>query len=239
MTSLVPQLFYDLLGRVVPGAAVVLAFLVVIAGPTDSLRLLRAEQSWIFNFGPVGLFLLVSYLVGFAGGQLWEITLGRVAHRQEAKAEEGFKRTCLLEHNRTQKTLRERELAITSEELPRVFVMHDHLRLVSGVDASRLVKLQAEKRLCQVLVLGLGFLSICNAFILLSRRTADEVVLEGVLIVAVVAYWLRALRFARQFVNGTCVLWLCNASAGRLPFQASREGPEKGMQTGAQKDARA
>ena len=110
-------------------------------------------------------------------------------------------------------------LALKSTDLPRTFVMHDHLRLVAGAEAQRLLKLRSEKRLCHVVVLGFLVLGLFNLGYIFFQPNADRLVLELLLVVSVISCWQRALRLEKQFVNGTCIAWLSHASAKKLLSQ--------------------
>ena len=97
--------------------------------------------------------------------------------------------------------------------MPRIFVMQDHLRDGSEGEALRLLKLRAEERLCHVLVIGFGLLSIANGLNLaLIEMTRSRWTIEGALILGIVASYSRAKRICGYRINGTCVAWLIRCS---------------------------
>lgn len=77
--SVIPELFYDLIGRVFPGALVLVAAAAAWLGPA---RMFEGMPAWIErasgSLWPYALlFLLLSYLAAVVLGTLWDRTLGR------------------------------------------------------------------------------------------------------------------------------------------------------------------
>jgi hypothetical protein len=221
MWNLIPQLFYDFLARIVPGATLILFSALVVFSPMIAANFILNSQdnSMIFAVGPLLLWILGSYLIGFILGQLWEITIGRFTKQAERQIEAECKQECLKEYNKFQKALGHPELDIEISKLPRAFIMRDHLRHVAPSDASRLLKVRAERRLCQVLILGFIFLGILNAVYILMQLKMDRVILEIFLIIMIIACWSRTLRLHKHFENGTIASWLIYASSGQIPVQ--------------------
>lgn len=85
--SVVPELFYDLIGRVFPGALVLMAAAAAWLGPTQMLEGARVwfERSNIWPYAL--LFLLLSYLAGVVLVTLWDRTLGRKQDAEPASKE--------------------------------------------------------------------------------------------------------------------------------------------------------
>jgi hypothetical protein len=156
----IPQLFSDLLGRIIPGAALIVVSYLVAVGPSQAIVNLTdtALHEKAFALGPALIFLLCSYLTGFVIGQLW-ITMGQlwqlwitllgkravVANAEDDKTTQECRDECLAEHDKLQASLGMPKLALSSNDLPRTFVMHDHLRLVASAEAQRLLKLRSPK----------------------------------------------------------------------------------------------
>lgn len=115
----IPQVFYDVVARFIPGAALVASWSLVAIEPTKIPDVLRAESSWLFGFGPLLLFIVASYLVGLLTVELWELTLGRFAKKREKEAEESAKHACLEEHKRVQQSLNLPHLELNLNDLPR------------------------------------------------------------------------------------------------------------------------
>lgn len=205
---------------------VIVSYLVIV-GPARAISNLTATAMYdrLFALGPALIFLLGSYLIGFIVGQLWITLFGKraVVAEAEKEASQECRDDCLAEHNRLQAALGLATLALKSTDLPRTFVMHDHLRLVAGAEAQRLLKLHSEKRLCHVIVFGFLVLGLVNLGYIFSQASADRLVLELLLIISVASCWQRTFRLEKQFVNGTCIAWLSHASAKKLLPQTETE----------------
>jgi len=236
----IPQLFFDLVGRVIPGAILLVATYSVVLGPQASIK--DMVQRDLFSVGLTILWLFLAYCIGLMGGQLWVSTLGKLIKKRELRTERKAVEGALADHNQVQECLGEPLLSINTDRLPRVYLMHDQLRLVAREEALRLLKLKAEQRLCHALFLGLTILAIVNLVLFLIRPSSERVVLEVVLILVVAACWQRAMRMIEFFATGTCVVWFSFASARRLLSQVDHseegvasENREKGRPTPALK----
>lgn len=223
MWNLIPQVFYDLLARVVPGATLILLTLIILFSPV-------AFADFVLNFPDndklfMELILLggfSSYVVGFLLDWLWETTIGRFTRSGDSQTESKCKQECLAEHNRMREALKYSELDIASESLPRAFVMRDHLRKIAPEEASRLLKVRAERRLCQVLLMGFFTLGVVNGVYLWPQLEMARIALEVLLVFAVVACWGGAQSLHRQFVNGTTVSWLVFVASSEMDSYASQ-----------------
>jgi len=94
MRNFIPQLFYDFLARIIPGAILIVTLTLVVLGPAAATDFVlnSAEDSELFGFGTLLLGILGSYLTGLISGQLWEISFGwisrRIQNNIEAKCKE-------------------------------------------------------------------------------------------------------------------------------------------------------
>lgn len=162
----------------------------------------------------------MSYLVGLLTAELWDFTLGRLAKKRKQEAEENSKRVCLEEHKRVQQSLNLPCLELSHNDLPREFVMHDHLREVAGAEAMRLLKLRAERRMCEALVAGFILIAIANGIVtIVLIASTGRIIFEVILLFAGAGSWRRAIRITKHLVTGTCVLWLSKVSARLMTFQ--------------------
>lgn len=217
----IPQIFMDVLGRIVPGALVIMAGVIVVTGFEHSADVLLGRDGSALSFQALVVFALFSYFVGFTLGQVWNMTVGRfIAHRLETIQAE-CKEKCLLAHNKALVALGKEPLSLEATQLPSAFVLHDHLRLAAPDQASRLLKLRSECRLCHVIILGFSALAVLNlAYINFSSMTAG-IVVEAVLLFSVVSCWSRQLRLEHYFTNGVFLVWFALASKNQfLPGSA-------------------
>jgi hypothetical protein len=222
----IPQLFMDFIGRVIPGALILIAARVVQSGQIASINTSVATDKGEIAWAGLLLWLLISYFLGFCLTQVWRGMFGLITYQQSHKIEMECKSTRVAEHNQIQKLLGGKPLPLAPEQLPEIFVMHDYLRVVVSREASRLLKLQSERRICHCIIIGFGILCVVNAVLMIRNLTGDRVLAELCMIGAVVALWFRMFRLQRYFANGVCVLWLALVSTGRLPGTLPLDGEQ-------------
>jgi hypothetical protein len=209
MWSLVPQIFYDLIARVIPGAAVLSIWCLIMPGGAGAVRaaLSDASRGNVYRFVA---FLFMSYIVGFVSSAFWQATAGRIKKLKDqdetAEKEEQNKRA--EEHNKLVIPLLQGAAQIEPAALPSSFVMRDHLRDFAPGEASRLLKIRAERRLCEVLLLHCPFFAI--AIVMIALATGQWLRLVSIPLFAVVAFaaWSGSARLHRRYVSGITALWL-------------------------------
>jgi hypothetical protein len=212
----IPQLFMDLIGRILPGALIALASVAVIKGPEAVASLFTTEHSKALTFSAMLLWGVVSYLLGLTLGQACEETIGRCTRSKMRIIRSECKRERLEDLNRTLRLLGKDELDIDVAELPPIFVMHDHLRLVDPAQASRLLKLRSEQRLSYVMTLGFAVLALVNVYYLRVTPDAARWILEAALIIVAVLHWRTVPRRETLFANGVCILWFALVACGDM-----------------------
>jgi len=216
MWSFIPQLFYDFLARIVPGSVLMVLTAVIIFGPGDfdSCSLSSLEKVEQLTFVRVSIWVLEAYLIGFILGQVSEMTLRRLLKKKFKKIGKECKARCLKQHNRIAEALGRPTLRITADDLPQIHSMRNHLRHVNPADAARLLKLRAERRLCEVLIVGFSVLWPIDLILLLFETNAERVILIILLPVLTIILWKRVLRAHGNLVNGITIGWLF-----RIPYK--------------------
>jgi hypothetical protein len=152
--NVIPEVFYDIIARVIPGSALVLTTAMICLGPGKVVKTLLSDSTEIG--APLTLlFLLLAYLVAVVTGQVWNV------------AGDGEKRWKDWARRRREKKKSEEAEAAAStpikvekaEDAPfdteRAFF---RVRKDLPQEASRLLKIQAEKSLCEVLIVGFSVL---------------------------------------------------------------------------------
>lgn len=223
MWGWVPQVYYDFLARVVPGAVLVLGSIFVRHVPPRGVGYVfrvvcEQEHPWVCR---VAIGLLGSYLVGLVLGELGELIAGRALERRDREQEAAVARECIIDHAHAERALGRDYKAPEVEDLPDALMMSEQLSLVDPGFASGLLRLRAERRLCLVLVLGFALLAVANILAFSADLMPRRLVTEAGLIVLSLIFWRRASRLHHQLVRNTCLGWLLNASRGKLTGSAA------------------
>jgi hypothetical protein len=131
--GIVPEIFFDVIGRVIPGFLLIVTGVMVGVGPTESFELIRSKAP---ELGVSGILFvaLISYFVAIISKQVWEL----VVPQKPKKDDES----------------RQGEVRLYT------------IRKYSPEEAARLLKIQAEKNFCEVLVPGLAILVMLDLILL-------------------------------------------------------------------------
>lgn len=145
--SWIPQIFYDLIGRVLPGVVVLVSSLLLFQ---DSAR---SRSLVIFLFTESGAPLSVMLLIGLVLSYLVGVLLGAIGFFFQGN-----------EWNvRPPELSKDEGPDLRNKELLRSF-MYDAVQLHDPQAGARLAKLAAEQHMCRVLMVGfiaLGLLQTC------------------------------------------------------------------------------
>jgi len=230
----IPQLFYDCIARIIPGCTALCATWLVALGPLGAKRMLQnSRESGYFSFGSIVLLILASYLVGIVLGEVGQRTFKSIprkcSNKQDGEsgkcqdddaAEAKYCKHCLKVHGELCKS-GGRRLTLQGNVLPPTHVMRSHLRYLVPADVARLLKLRAEMRFCEVLILSFTALAIANLWFLFASPGIGRAALGLCFPVAAILLWARRNRIHEHFVTGTCLAWLFQYSAGKLPYCAA------------------
>jgi hypothetical protein len=226
--ALIPHVFYDLIARVVPGSITLLGVYSVVAGPAKAARsaLNGAPEGSGVRFSSLLVWLLLSYVVGrmlaeisvAASPILKELgkkgsrAMGRIRKRWHKKTNKTKKNGCKAEYDVLAAFLGEGQTrpAWAGKAWPKRHVLHDHLRLYAPSQAVRILKLHAEWRMLNSLVVGLIAVLLVNLVYCVSQHVWpwDRVILLMGLPVCTVLCWLGADRSSRYYTIATQRAWL-------------------------------
>ena len=223
MWGWVSQAYYDVVARVVPGAALIFTALFIKHGPERGVAhvlelLCRPDQPVLCRL-TVGL--VISYFVGLILGGFGELLGDRMLKRTEWTLGRELKKGCLDDHNKAQATMGNPPLDIVADEMPSTVMMRSQLNLVDASEASYLLKLGAERRLCQVMVLGLSVLAAMHAFILVRNPFVGRFWLEIALVGFAIVLWQRSTLLYLRLTKSTCCAWLMSLTLGRFAGPAA------------------
>ena len=213
LPGFVPQIFFDLIARVAPGAFLLLcAYFLVFNDPQHFIadlnkviaRFKQEEGAKTILF--LG-FLFMSYIIALILEGIyriikkvfynkWKDCLGRQIESTDKEALEYINKQC------------PKSVIITKDIFPDIFIMYDSIRLLSPPTGSRLVKLRAEYYMIRVIVIGLSFLSIINLFPIISRSRLSEFTSETVLIFLIVIFSFIFFQRRKTFLWGVYNHWV-------------------------------
>ena len=105
--------------------------------------------------------------------------------------------------------------------------MHDHLRLVAPTEIPRLLKVRAEKRMSEVIILGAIASAAFNTALLTVQFSTYRLVFDAFLVLVILSSWRSAERRLKNFTNGTIIMWLMHATQGPFPLPQGNGLDEK------------
>ena len=79
----IPQIFMDVIGRVLPGALTLIACVFVCQGPSHAIDTFTKDGSTVITWPSFLFWSLVSYLIGFSLTPIWRHTLGKISKQRE------------------------------------------------------------------------------------------------------------------------------------------------------------
>jgi hypothetical protein len=175
--GLIPEIFFDLIARVVPGSLMLLCSGLVYLGPARSCELLLSTVPSA-NLASVLLFGVVAYFVAIILSQIWDLGVS-ILHKH---ADGGGT-------NRDD-----------------MFVV----RARAPDEAARLLKLQAEKNLCEVVVPGFGILLAVETWLIFTRleevKLGEHIALLVGLAVAILLCWRWRASLERLYNEGVATM---------------------------------
>ena len=210
--SVIPQIFYDIIARAIPGGLILFFGYIAYQGPINAKHsFLEINTPYLFSFHSIVMYALVSYFIGFTMSAIWSISLGKVLRTKISKIEKNCIGECITNFNTLKVIKGEPAISITTNDFPPVFVLHDNIRLKSETEACRLLKIQGERRACEVLALSFILISTINIYYLViyfSDNQVDRIFLQLFLFVSIFVLLQRSLIYLKFYVTGLCNMWL-------------------------------
>lgn len=209
--DIIPQVFYDLIARVIPGFVVIATWCLVLVGPETAISFIISPKNQdAFSFGAFILITLISYLGGFALGELWTLTGGKSKKKNSAKNTKAHFATSINDFNIIRKILGAQKIKLDEEDMPSTHSMHDHIRQIAPAEGYRLLKLRAEVRFGERLYIGLLLIPIIN--LLFWQKNAglsfDRIMFEAAVLIILFTFWRKSRRHEGYYTQGVCRSWL-------------------------------
>lgn len=213
LPGFVPQVFFDLIARVAPGAFLFLcAYFLVLNNPQNftaeldnALTRFKQEEGakTIIFFS----FIFMSYILAAVLEGIyrilkkvfyskWKKYLGRQIKDTETVALKYINMKCT------------EDVEIKNDIFPDIFIMYDSTRLLNPSTGSRLVKLRAEYYMARVIVIGLFVLAIINLFTITSRSGILFFAIEILLCFLIVIFGTMFFQRRKTFLWGVHNHWV-------------------------------
>lgn len=217
--SWIPQLFYDLLARLLPGVVLLVIAAILAKGGTGQGSDLVA-WFWAHGFGYYGspaAALGCAYVLGVVLAEIWEIVVRRHTQDRKKVVHDAVKAERLREHNTLALGLGGKKAKIMENQLPSILAMQEHLRPVSTGNVLRLLRLRSDLRLCHVAFVGFIVLLLFDiVWSCINGVNGARISLGIALPLCALALFRRAERLERFIAVATCVAWLERVMEGGL-----------------------
>jgi hypothetical protein len=162
ITELIPQIAYDIVGRIVPGFIAILSFFITLMGPTRFFRqlvILSLSGNIEISGWIILAVIIFSYVLAFLLGGIWQIP-NSVKHLKKSPPDPQFDSPSFS-----------LKVDIIQHKLPK--------------EGSWLVKLYAESNLCQILIITWSICEMINVYMLMVQSSSDRVWLIVFFLVAI------------------------------------------------------
>lgn len=225
--SLIPQLFYDVIGRIIPGATVLASALILWEGPEKALRHLAkwSDNPNEANISTILIImgnLLAAHILASLLGGFWFL-ISRIKCKRELK---GFGKYLNLWGKKGEDKI-EKRFEIFGKDYPvpgamcmmktasdKIAYMYDHVLLNCPKAGARIAKLRAEQHMSGVLIIGFLLLILsCYWFPYVKQSGLLFLVgVEALLIFAVTSAGLLAWHLEKRCNTALFNLWLLISS---------------------------
>ncbi|MBN1121195.1 MAG: hypothetical protein JXJ17_08955 [Anaerolineae bacterium] len=166
LVELIPQVTYDIIGRVIPGTVIILTWAITWLGPSKAFGLLGeylADPDFPITLWTFLLFAVIAYILSIV---LYGITKVPSLFRKKPDEEEKI-----------------------DPEKPSAALKYDAIRVASPEAGARLVKLSAEQHAAQILITGWLLAGSVNLYLLIASFSVERLFLGIVLAFALVGIY--------------------------------------------------
>lgn len=222
--NIIPQVFYDLIARFIPGLIILFCAELVQYGPDQIIQSITSligskDQGVEISFY---LFLIVgvlSYSIALVAMGFWTL-LSRISRRSNLVfLKDNDKRWLSIKETlKTDIKIAGCNLGFVSdnkqEDIPSMAFIYDFVRLRSPEVGSRLVKIRAECHMCAVLITGLIAIGIWNLFKIIASPIEIEIIVELGIIFVILACWFFMRDLEDRLMTGLCNYWVLLSNRG-------------------------
>jgi hypothetical protein len=212
--NVIPEIFYDIIARIIPGSVLVIATTMIYLGPSKVVKMLLSDSTEI-DAPLTLLFLLLAYLVAIVTGSVWEAVSCLAKRWGECNLAKRWKDW--IKRRREKKKSKEIEAATSkpikvekAQDVPfdtdRTFF---RVRKDLPQEASKLLKIQAEKRLCEVLIVGFSVLwpvDLCLCVFGSPPYQGEQAFLLGAIALSIFSCWEWRIHLENQYLDSLGML---------------------------------
>ncbi len=204
--EVIPEIFFDLVARVLPGSLVLLAALLLSEGPAEGGRnLVTYTSDATFASGLV--FALLAYFTALILKQVWDVVEPRVKKKSKGTPDGNplYKIYCDIK-------AKDQPARV---ELPDIRIVLSCIRHSLPDEGLRLLKIQAEKNFCEVMLAGFPALLLLGSWQLFREPNLGQAWLLLTLLVSGLSFHSWRAGLEDIFRHDLCALWRLLEIAGK------------------------
>jgi hypothetical protein len=209
----VPQIFYDLIGRIIPGAMLITIAFLILQGPEEAVKHLATWSNQdnvtgaeiAVNISTTLILLgnlLASYVIGALFGGFWyKFSKTMIGEEQRQRISNVFKSNY--------EPIKDQYSKIKQGHLDDVALVYDYIQLRFPKAGARIAKLRAEQLMAGSMALGMSVILVVFGFIPFKRYSdCVSMVIEFALGFAIAASVLLAKHLEERTGNAMVNYWL-------------------------------
>lgn len=165
--GVIPEVFFDIIGRIVPGTLLILAAVAVSLGPNTAIAKI-ADMPRSLGVAALLILAILAYFTAIVTKQIWDWVYGLLLVIRRGK--------------------RSAEQTLVDDVLVTIYEARSEL----PAEGYRLLKIQAEKNLCEVMIIGLILLLPVNVWLWLEPGLASDsgrLPLAAAMLLSILACW--------------------------------------------------
>lgn len=209
--SIIPQLFYDIIGRIIPGVVLLLCIFMVYYGPENAAKLFTSLVGKKGEVVEVSFYLfLISGILSYV---ISNIAQGiRVIFSKKYKEHNREKWKQVLDDLGSDLEKAADNLGLNKkikvEDIPSTGFIYDYIRLRSPSAGARIAKLRAECHMCSVFVTGMAGIAAWNLVNIIASPTKIEIIMELGFLASAFVFWMLRQFFEKRFYTALWNHWI-------------------------------
>jgi hypothetical protein len=215
--NLIPQVFYDIISRIIPGSVLIFLALFTHYGFSAIYRIIKQllipkDAQFLFQFYIIVLFLVAAYSLSILLMGFWALFV-KISKKCNSVFLESEKKDWDKIANHAKDSFKdstnssEKLSSLINMPIPSLSYIYDYVRLFAPDVGARLVKVRAECHMCSVLISGISILFIWN-FVEISTFFQIWRILYGIFMLSTLIFlWFFMRDLEIRFMTGLCNYW--------------------------------